>query len=98
MKKTALAIVALLGLSSTADAQDHARRPYLQRSDPYAQIFSYWASVQVPDGVSPIILIRGQGIVVGTRIRCNVCGTAGHTSCGANVPLFATHYSWDMMP
>jgi hypothetical protein len=40
----------------------------------------------------------GTGIVVGTRLTRNACGAVGHTSCEANVPLYATHYSWEMMP
>ena len=98
MKKISLTIVALLGLAGTAHAQDRAHRQYVQRTDHYAQVFNYWASVEAPHGFNPGILYGGQGIVVGTRLRCSVCGTAGHYACGANVPLYVTHYTWNMMP
>jgi hypothetical protein len=99
MKRIALTIVALLALASTAHAQDRAHRQYSQRTDHYAQVFNYWAYHQAfPDGFNPGTLYGGFGIVVGTNIRCRVCGTAGHTSCGANVPLYVSHYTWDMMP
>src|SRR5262249_22785954 len=98
MKKIAFTIFALLGMAGASHAQDRAHRHYTQRTDHYAQVFNYWASVQLPEGVNPVAVFGGQGIVVGTRHRCNVCGTAAHISCGANVPLYMTHYSWDMMP
>jgi hypothetical protein len=98
MKKIAFTILALLGMARASQAQDRAHHRYSQRTDHYAQVFNYWASVQLPHGVTPVTLFGGQGFVVGTRIRCNVCGTVGHISCGANVPLYMSHYTWDMMP
>jgi hypothetical protein len=99
MKRIALTIAALLGLASTAHAQDRAHNHYVQRTDHYAQVFDYWAYHLAPDsGLTPIAIYRGSGIVVGTNLRCNVCGAVGHYSCGARVPLYMTHYTWDMMP
>ena len=99
MKKLTLAIVAVLGIASMAHAQDRAHRQYAQRTDPYALVYSFWAYHQVPDAYNPgLNRYGGHGIVVGTRLRCNVCGTVGHYSCGAAVPLFYTHFTWDMMP
>jgi hypothetical protein len=99
MKRIALTFVALLGLAaSAAHAQERAQHRYVQRTDHYAQVFNYWASFELPHGFNPGIVYGGSGIVVGTRIRCNVCGTVGHYSCGAAVPLYVTHYTWDMMP
>jgi hypothetical protein len=99
MKKIALAIVTILGFASTAQAQNRAPHQYVQRTDQYAQIINYWSSVLPPDlAISPIAFFGGTGIVVGTNLRCNACGAIGHYSCGANVPKFGTHYTWDMMP
>ena len=98
MKKIALVIIALLGLASTAQAQDRAHRRYFQRTDHYAQVFNYWSSQLSPDMPIPIALFGGEGIVVGTRLRCNVCDAPGHVSCGAAVPLYVSHFVWDMMP
>jgi hypothetical protein len=36
--------------------------------------------------------------VVGTRIRCQVCDAVGHVNCGAAVPLYISHFSWNLMP
>jgi hypothetical protein len=99
MKKFAFAIVAILGVASTAHAQDRAHHHYVQRTDHYAQAFNYWSSVLPPDlAISPITVFGGTGIVVGTNLRCNACGAVGHYSCGARVPLYVTHYTWNMMP
>jgi hypothetical protein len=99
MKRTALTVAVLLGLAGTADAQDRARRQYFQRTDHYAQVFNYWANQLGPDsGLIPVAVYGGSGIVVGTNLRCNVCGAVGHYSCGAAVPLYLIHYSWEMMP
>src|SRR5580704_14798331 len=99
MKKNALIVAVLLGLAGTAHAQDRARNHYLQRTDHYAPVFNYWASQLGPDsGLTPVAFYGGSGIVVGTRLTCNACGAVGHYSCGARVPLYVTHYSWDMMP
>ena len=99
MKKIGLTVVVLLlGLAGTAHAQDRAQRHYSQRTDPYALVYNYWAHQQIPGGFDPGTLFGGAGIVVGTRLRCNACGALGHYSCGVNVPLFFTHYSWEMMP
>jgi hypothetical protein len=96
MKRIALVIAALLGLAATADAQDHGQHRYTQRTDPYGHVFNYLLGLD--SEFTPVTVHRGTGFVVGTRIRCNVCGAAGHYSCGANVPLYMTHYSWFMMP
>jgi hypothetical protein len=100
MRRIALTIAALLlGLASTADAQDRARSRYVQRTDHYAQVLNYWAYQLGPDsGLTPVAVFGGSGIVVGTNLRCNACGAVGHYSCGANVPLYITHYSWELMP
>jgi hypothetical protein len=98
MKRLALTILALTALAGTAFAQDRARHQYSQRTDPYALVFNYWAEQQFPEGFNAGFVYRGTGFVVGTNLRCNVCGAAGHYSCGANVPLFFTHYAWLMMP
>jgi hypothetical protein len=99
MKRIALAIVVLLGLASTADAQDRARHQYIQRTDHYAPVFNYWAyHLGTDSGLIPVATFGGSGTVVGTSLRCNVCGTVGHYSCGVRVPLYFTHYSWEMMP
>jgi hypothetical protein len=99
MKKIALAIVAILAFASTSHAQDRMRHHYVQRTDPYAEVFNYWSSVLPPDlPVSPIGFFGGTGIVVGTNLRCNACGALGHYSCGANVPRYFIHFTWFMMP
>jgi hypothetical protein len=98
MKKIALAIIALIGLGSTAHAQDRPQRRYFQRTDHYAQVFNYWSSQLTPDMPSPFMFFGGSGVVVGTRLRCNVCDELGHISCGAAVPLYISHFTWDMMP
>ncbi len=100
MKRIALAVVALLGLASTSHAQDRILNRYVQRTDHYAQVFNYWAfQLGTDSGLTPVaIAYRGSGIVVGTSLRCNACGAVGHYSCGARVPLYMTHYAWDMMP
>jgi hypothetical protein len=89
MKKIALAIVAILVFSSTAHAQKkRVRHRYVQRPDPYAQIFNDWASGQKSDfrGISTCATMGGSGSVFGTNISCNVCGADGHYSCGAGLP------------
>jgi hypothetical protein len=99
MKKITLTIVAILGLAGAAHAQDREHRQYVQRTDPYALVYIFWAYHQVPDAYNPALMrFGGQGIVVGTNLRCNVCGTVGHYSCGAAVPLYLTHFTWDLMP
>jgi hypothetical protein len=99
MRRIALTIAALIVLVSTAQAQDRARPRHVQRTDHYAQVFNYWAyQLGTDSGLTPVTVFGGSGIVVGTNLRCNVCGAVGHISCGANVPLYITHYSWDMMP
>ena len=99
MRTIVLTIAILVGLASTAHAQDRANRRYTQRTDHYSQVFNYWAyHLGTDSGLTPIATFGGSGIVVGTRITCNACGAVGHISCGANVPLYATHYSWEMMP
>jgi hypothetical protein len=100
MKKIALAIIVLIGLGGTAHAQDRAHRRYFQRTDHYAQVINYWASQLSPElaGMTPRIVFGGDGIVVGTRIRCKVCDAVGHVNCGAAVPLYVSHFAWDMMP
>jgi hypothetical protein len=99
MSKIAFTVVALLGLASTANAQDRAHRRYAQRTDPYALVYEFWAYHQVPDEYNPALMrFGGAGIVVGTNLRCKVCGTVGHVNCGAAVPLFFTHFTWELMP
>ena len=99
MKRFALTIATLLGLATTAEAQDRGQHRYTQRTDPYGHVFNYWAySLGLDSEFTPVMVHRGTGYVVGTRLRCNVCGAAGHYSCGANVPLYMAHYSWFMMP
>jgi hypothetical protein len=97
--KTALAFIAVLALASTAQAQDRVRHRYTQRTDHYAQVFNYWAAnLPAEAPFNPGVLFGGAGFVVGTRLTCNVCGAVGHYSCGAAVPLYVSHYTWDMMP
>ena len=100
VKKLALAIGLVLGLSIQAQAQHHhAQRHYHQRTDHYAGYFNYWALYQGPySSYVPGSQLGGAGMVVGTSLSCNVCGMAGHYSCGANVPVYVNHYSWDFMP
>jgi hypothetical protein len=99
MKRIALTIAALLGLTISVSAQDRAARRYSQRTDHYAPVFNYWAYHLGTDSpFTPVATFGGTGIVVGTRLTCNACGAVGHVSCGANVPLYMTHYSWEMMP
>ena len=99
MRTIAFTIAALIGLASTAHGEDRVNRRYIQRTDQYSQIFNYWAyHLGTDSGLTPIAIFGGTGIVVGTNLSCNACGAVGHYSCGANVPLFATHYSWEMMP
>ncbi len=99
MKRIALTVAALLGFAGTAHAQDRAQPHYVQRTDHYAQVFNYWAyQLGTDSGLAPVAVYGGSGIVVGTNLRCNVCGAVGHSSCGARVPLYIIHYSWEMMP
>jgi hypothetical protein len=87
MKKIALVIVAVLILTSTANAQKRVKRRYVQRIDPYAQFFSDWATALQPEysGIDRNARIGGSGMAVGTDLTCNDCGTAGHYSCGARL-------------
>ena len=87
MKKIVLVIVAVLILTSTANAQKRVKRRYVQRTDPYAQFFSDWATALQAEysGIDRNARIGGSGMAVGTNITCNVCGTAGHYSCGAGL-------------
>jgi hypothetical protein len=86
MKQIALALVVIVLCANTAHAQKkRMKRRYVQRPDAYAQLFSDWASGLQPEysGIDRCATIGGSGMVFGTSISCNDCGTAGHYSCGA---------------
>jgi hypothetical protein len=86
MKKIALVVVAVLIFTSTAQAQKRVKRRYVQRTDPYAQFFSDWASGLIPESseIDRYARVGGSGMSVGTNLTCNNCGAAGHYSCGGN--------------
>jgi hypothetical protein len=99
MKRIALAIVAILALSSTAHAQKRVRHRYVQQTDPYAKLFNDWASGQTTDfrGISTCATIGGSGSVFGSSISCNVCGTDGHYTCGAGASSCPTNYLYQSL-